>query len=152
MKHSRQQWLRNSKIGFQVVQGYIGNMWWLLGLNWSWNSLRLFSGITVDRHQWCNNDRQSFISLTASSREAEWPLFGKTGITAATGCGLTSNRWHWKANSTLYFVSKDGLNLTVGRSPSIARHLTRLCSITYINLLRNLNLTARTTQTYSQST
>ncbi|KAF3550906.1 hypothetical protein DY000_02007490 [Brassica cretica] len=35
---------------------------------------------------------------------------------------------HWKANSKLYLVSKEGLNLTVGRSPSIAKHLTRLCS------------------------
>ncbi|KAF3558578.1 hypothetical protein F2Q69_00015700 [Brassica cretica] len=37
------------------------------------------------------------------------------GITSATGCRLTSNRWNWKPNSKLYLVSKDELNLTVGR-------------------------------------
>ena len=73
-------------------------------------------------------DRQSFISSTASSCEADWPLFSKTSITFSTGCWLTSNRWHWKSNSNCYLVSKYGLNLTVGRSPAIAKHLTRLCS------------------------
>ena len=120
--------LENSQIGFQIVQGYISNMWWLLGLNWSGNRLVLFSGITVDWHQWCNIDRQSFISSTAFSREADWPLFRKTGITSDTGCWLTSHRWRWKFNLKLYLVSKYGLNLTVGRSPSIAKHLMRLCS------------------------
>ncbi|KAF3607883.1 hypothetical protein DY000_02047845 [Brassica cretica] len=33
-----------------------------------------------------------------------------------------------KANSKIYIVSKDGLNQTMGRSSSIAKHLTCLCS------------------------
>ncbi|KAF2530738.1 hypothetical protein F2Q70_00029519 [Brassica cretica] len=42
---------------------------------------------------------------------------------------LTSwSRWHWKAYSNLYILTKDGLNQTMGRSSSIAKHLTRLCS------------------------
>ena len=86
------------------------------------------SGITVDLWQGCTVDRQSFISSTTSSREVNWPFFSKTGITSAIRCWLTSNRWHWKANSKLYLVSKDGLNITVVRTRSITKHLTRLCS------------------------
>ena len=55
-------------------------------------------------------------------------VFNKMGITSATGCWLTSDRWHWKSSSKLYLVSNDGLNKTMGRSSSIAKHLTRLCS------------------------
>ncbi|KAF2580617.1 hypothetical protein F2Q68_00004555 [Brassica cretica] len=42
--------------------------------------------------------------------------------------GRSLHRWHWKDNSKIYLVSKDGLNQTMGRSSSIAKHLTRLCS------------------------
>ena len=97
-----------------------------------------YSGITIDRHQGCTVDRQFFISSTASSREADWPLFGKTCITSATGCWLTSNRWHWKTNWNLYLLLIYGLNLTVGRSPSISRHLTRLWSSAFKRLQKTL--------------
>ena len=111
-----------------VVHGYFGNFVWLMGFNRSWNMLVPRSGFTVDRWQCCFIDRQSCISSTAFSREEDWPLFSKTGISSATGFWLTSNRRHWKANSKVYLVSKEFLNLTVGRSPYIAKHLTRMCS------------------------
>ncbi|KAF3564865.1 hypothetical protein DY000_02017071 [Brassica cretica] len=38
------------------------------------------------------------------------------------------DRWHWKANSKLYLVSKDELNQTMGRYSSIAKHLMYLCT------------------------
>ena len=85
------------------------------------------SGITVDRCQCCFIDRQSFISSTTSSREVDWPIFNKTCITSATGCWLTSNWRNWKANAKLYIVFNDGLNITVGRSPYIDKHMTRMC-------------------------
>ncbi|KAF2558045.1 hypothetical protein F2Q68_00016830 [Brassica cretica] len=92
---------------------------------------------TVDRYNYQVVDRQSFqralpsrfelcssfISSTASSCEADLPFFSKMYITSATGCQLTTNRWHWKDTLTLYLVSKYGLNLMVGKSPYIARHL-----------------------------
>ncbi|KAF3538061.1 hypothetical protein F2Q69_00023017 [Brassica cretica] len=45
-------------------------------------------------------------------------------------CSIQLGGWpSWLfANSKLYLVIKDGLNLTVEKSPSIAKHLTRLCS------------------------
>ena len=107
-------------IGFLVVQGHSGHLWLLLGFSRSKNMFTPYSFITFDRHQCCNVDRQSFISSTASSREADLPLFSKTGITL--------DRQNWKDNSIFYLVSKYGLYLTVGRSPSIDRNLTRLCS------------------------
>ena len=55
-------------------------------------------------------------------------VFNKTDITSATGFWLTSYWWHWKYNLKLYLVWKYGLNQTMGRSSSIAKHLTRLCS------------------------
>ncbi|KAF3502218.1 hypothetical protein F2Q69_00043507 [Brassica cretica] len=33
MKHSRQQWLRNSKTGFLVVKGYSGNLSLIMGFS-----------------------------------------------------------------------------------------------------------------------
>ncbi|KAF3547092.1 hypothetical protein DY000_02007489 [Brassica cretica] len=66
------------------------------------------SGITVDRHECCFIDRQSFISLTASPHKADKPLFNKTGITSATG---SSDRWHLKANSKLYLVSRSAVSV-----------------------------------------
>ena len=86
------------------------------------------SGIHIDWCQECCIDRHTFIFSTVSSREVDWPLLRKTGITSATGCCLTSNWWHWKANLKIYLVWKYGINLTLGRSQSIARHPTRLCS------------------------
>ncbi|KAF3612244.1 hypothetical protein DY000_02048825 [Brassica cretica] len=86
------------------------------------------SGIHIDRCQEFCIDRHTFLFSTASSHETDWLLLSKTSITSAIGSRLTSNRWHWKSNSKLYLVSKYGLTLTVGRSPSIARHLTHLCS------------------------
>ena len=56
------------------------------------------------------------------------PPFNKTSIMYATWCWLTSYWWHWKANLKMYLVSKYELNQTTGRSSSIAKHLTRLCS------------------------
>ena len=64
-----------------------------------------------------------------------YPPFNKTGITSATGM-MNSDLWHWKANSKLYFVSKDGLHPTMGRSLSIAKHLIRLCNFIDELLLR----------------
>ena len=125
---SRQQWLRNTKIGFLVVHGYFGNVVWLMGFNRSWNMFGPRSSITVDLNQCYFIDPQSFISSTAYFREEDWQLFSKPGIGSATECWLTSNRWHWKSNSKLYLVWKYGINLTMGRCPSIARHLTRMCS------------------------
>ena len=87
-----------------------------------------YSGITVDRWQRCTVDRQSFISSIASSREADWQPFSKTGITSAIWCWLTSNWRNLKANSKLYLVSKYWINQTMGKNSSIAKHLTRLCS------------------------
>ena len=70
----------------------------------------------------------SVVGPTLPFGELDGAFFIKTDITSATRCLLTSDRWHWKTNSTLYLVSKYEPNRTVGRSPSIARHLTRLCS------------------------
>ena len=74
--------------------------------------------------------RLRFLHLLDSSlsRETDWPLFSKPGITSNLTVRLTSNWWKWKANSKLYFVSKDQLNNIVGRSPSISKHLTHLCN------------------------
>ena len=47
-----------------------------------------------------------FVSLTASSREADIPLFSKSGITSDITVGLTSNWWYCKANAMLYLLSK----------------------------------------------
>ena len=69
-----------------------------------------------------------FVPSTALSRETDWPLLSKTCITSDLTVGLTSNWWHWKANSKLYLVSNDELNRTKKRSPSISKHLTFLCS------------------------
>ena len=126
---------------------------WLTGFNRSWNMPGPRSGITVDWHQCCFIDRQSFTSSTASSREADWPLFSKTGITSGTGCWLTSDRWYWKTNSKIYLVSKDRLNITVGRFPSTAKHLTRLCS-SALKRLQNHHISPERTWTckYSKKT
>ena len=69
-----------------------------------------------------------FVPSTALSRETDWPLLSKMGITSDLTVGLTSSQWHWKANSNLYRLAKYKLNRTKGRSPSISKHLTCLCS------------------------
>ncbi|KAF3589388.1 hypothetical protein F2Q69_00028802 [Brassica cretica] len=51
----------------------------------------------------------------------------RAGLVQSIQLGHPPNWWHWKANSKLYLVSKDGLNQTMGRSSSIAKHLTCLC-------------------------
>ena len=122
IKRSHQQWLRKH------INRYLGNLWWLLGLIRSWNRLVPCSVITVDRHQGRTIDRLSFISSTASSREAHVPLSRKTGKASDIGFLFTSNWFHCKANSKLYLVSKNDLNRIVERSPSIAKHMSHLCS------------------------
>ena len=128
IKLSRQQWLRkyiNRVLGRHMV--FCGCLWASVGHKIC--SARILASPSIDT-KGAPFDRQSFISSTAFSREADWPLFNKTGITSAIGCWLTLNWWHWKDNEKLYLVSNYGLNLAVVRSPSIARNLTRLCSST----------------------
>ena len=92
------------------MQRHFGNNWRLLGLRRSKNRLGPSSGFTIDRHQGSVVDRHFFISSTTFSRETDVPLFSKSGITSAIRWWLTSNWRHWKYNSNLYLVSKDGLN------------------------------------------
>ncbi|KAF3519459.1 hypothetical protein DY000_02059004 [Brassica cretica] len=53
-----------------------------------------------------------------------WPF-----LSHLTRCLLTSDQWHWKANSKLYLVSKDGLNQTMGGSSSTTKHLMHIDSV-----------------------
>ena len=68
----------------------------------------------------------SVVGPTLPFGELDGAFFIKTDITSATRCLLTSDQWHWKANSKLYLVSKYGLNQTMGGSSSTTKHLMRL--------------------------
>ncbi|KAF3502219.1 hypothetical protein F2Q69_00043506 [Brassica cretica] len=49
MKYSRQQWLRNSKIGFLVVKGYSGNLGLIMGFsNHKICSAHILESLSID--------------------------------------------------------------------------------------------------------
>ena len=68
------------------------------------------------------------ISSEPSSRASDKPLFSKMCITFDPTVGSTSNLWNWKANLIIYFMTKFGLNSSVGILPSIGKPLTYMHS------------------------
>ena len=95
--------------------------------------------MSIVRHS-CGVARHLSTTSTTSSSVLDRPLFSKTSINFNPTVWSTSNQWHWKVNSILYFVSKYELNFTVRSLPSITKFLMYLRSSASQIALKSLKL------------